>query len=210
MSFPNNRIAEVRKSRNLSQQELADLIGAHSVTISNLERGKAHLTHEWLDRIAAALKVEWPSLVGEEPPVHLFVEGWLENHGLVNFADSAIAVDAKLGFAHTIAASWLMIRDDTLYPAFSPGDLIRMVTIDDQDEKELAPCFGRLCLLQTKEDQDHSYLGFLSKGIEPGKVSLNRIGRSPITDVTLKSVHVIDRAFYRPQLPRALLSALRS
>lgn len=210
MSFPSNRIAQVRKSRDLSQQELADLVGAHSVTISNLERGKAHLTHEWLDRIAAALKVDWQALVVVEPPTPVFVEGWLEDHGLVRFAESAVSVDAKLGFANVVTASWLLIRDDTLYPAFSPGDLVRMVTIDDEDETEVAHCYGRLCLLQSQEDPQHNYIGYLSRGSGPRKVSLNRIGRPPITDVTLKSLHVIDRALYRPQLPDALLKTIES
>lgn len=203
MSFPANRIAEIRKRRNMSQQQLAEKVGAHSVTISNLERGRAHLSHEWTEKLAKALRVDWSALVAHEPPVRIFVEGWVKESGLYWNGGPGLAVDVELGFTRTLAASWLLIYDDTMYPVFSKGDLLRVVTIDDVDKSELDPCFGRLCLLQTEEDPDNSQLGFLTRGTGD-KVGLTRVGKPPIHDVTLKSIHVVDRAFYRPVLPKTL------
>lgn len=53
-----NRIGELRRAANLSQQQLADLLGIHSITVSKLERGKMKLTLDWMVKIAAALDVQ--------------------------------------------------------------------------------------------------------------------------------------------------------
>jgi ribosome-binding protein aMBF1 (putative translation factor) len=45
-----------RKSKGWSQEQLAEALGSHAVTISNLERGKLPLTHEWVTRIDAVLR----------------------------------------------------------------------------------------------------------------------------------------------------------
>lgn len=50
-----NRIKEVRKSRGLTLQSLADMIGTDKSQINRLERGERRLTTEWLERLAGAL-----------------------------------------------------------------------------------------------------------------------------------------------------------
>lgn len=52
-----NRIRELRRARDWSQQTLADKIHVSKVTISDLERGKMQLTLDYMRRIAAALGV---------------------------------------------------------------------------------------------------------------------------------------------------------
>ena len=54
----NNRIKELRKARNLSQDELAVLVNTNSSQVSKLELGKRRLTQEWLMIFARALKVK--------------------------------------------------------------------------------------------------------------------------------------------------------
>ncbi len=51
-----NFIREIRKSRGLTLQQLADLIGTSNQQISNHEAGKRKLTIEWLEKYSAALK----------------------------------------------------------------------------------------------------------------------------------------------------------
>jgi transcriptional regulator with XRE-family HTH domain len=50
-----NRIRELRRARDWSQQRLADLVGVSKVTISDLELGKMALTVDYMRRIAGAL-----------------------------------------------------------------------------------------------------------------------------------------------------------
>lgn len=50
-----NRIRELRMAAKLSQQKVADRIGASKVTISDLENGKMALTQDYMRRIALAL-----------------------------------------------------------------------------------------------------------------------------------------------------------
>lgn len=52
-----SRVQSYRKAAGLSQEELAEKIGAHTITISRLERGKMKLNQDWRERIAAALGV---------------------------------------------------------------------------------------------------------------------------------------------------------
>ena len=52
------RIREIRKSQNLTQEALAELIGVESPSISNIENGKYYPTNENLQKIAEVLKVK--------------------------------------------------------------------------------------------------------------------------------------------------------
>jgi transcriptional regulator with XRE-family HTH domain len=203
MTIPNNKIAEVRKRRKMSQQALADAVGAHSVTISNLERGKAKLTHEWLDKIAAALGVDWPALLDDEPATRVYVAGYIAKQGEVHWTTETTTVDAKLGFTSVYGAEWLLVGDDTLYPAFQAGDLLRMVVVDDEEPEILAACLGRLCLVQSTTN-DNQFIGYLQRGTAANRFTFNRISATPITDVEIKLLCVIDRAMYRPALPEPL------
>ena len=47
-----NRIHEFRKTRGLTQQQVADAIGTSHQTVQRLERGERKLTEFWMKRIA--------------------------------------------------------------------------------------------------------------------------------------------------------------
>lgn len=51
------RISEVRKSRGVTQNELADRVNMSVVTIAYIETGKRWVRLSTLDKIATALKV---------------------------------------------------------------------------------------------------------------------------------------------------------
>ena len=57
MDHAPNRIRELRKLAELSQEQLGEMIGAHKMTISDLERGKIELTLSYMRKIAKALNV---------------------------------------------------------------------------------------------------------------------------------------------------------
>ena len=57
------RLAEIRKSRGLSQYALAELSGISRVTIARIETGKVNPTLQTLEQLAAALGVTVGELV---------------------------------------------------------------------------------------------------------------------------------------------------
>ena len=52
------RIQEIRKARNLSQEKLAELAGVHRTYIGMIERAEKNITLCNIEKIAHALKVD--------------------------------------------------------------------------------------------------------------------------------------------------------
>jgi transcriptional regulator with XRE-family HTH domain len=59
------RIRHYREQRNLTQQQLADMIGVSNSEISLLESDKRRLTLENLDKIIKALDVKFTDILPE-------------------------------------------------------------------------------------------------------------------------------------------------
>ena len=53
-----NRIKEIRDSKGFNQEQLAELIGIESRTLSRIETGKSFTTIDTLEKIAKALDIE--------------------------------------------------------------------------------------------------------------------------------------------------------
>ncbi len=51
------RIQEIRKSKNLTQEKLAEIIGIDTPNLSNIERGKRFVSAETLEKIIKSLDV---------------------------------------------------------------------------------------------------------------------------------------------------------
>ena len=58
------RIQELRKSKNLTQEYMSEMIGMETASLSNIERGKYYPTADNLNKIMQVLKIE---------PAELFV-----------------------------------------------------------------------------------------------------------------------------------------
>lgn len=54
----NNNIADLRKAKGWTQEQLADAIGTTVNNLGKLERGARRLNQDWIDRIAEALECE--------------------------------------------------------------------------------------------------------------------------------------------------------
>lgn len=61
---PGERIRKLRKRHNLTQQELAELIGIRRQHVTEFETGKLHLNDEMIIRFAMALKVTPNDILG--------------------------------------------------------------------------------------------------------------------------------------------------
>lgn len=59
------RVQEIRKARNLSQEKLAELAGVHRTYIGMIERAEKNITLLNIAKIAKALNVNISILVGE-------------------------------------------------------------------------------------------------------------------------------------------------
>lgn len=59
-----DRLKELRVSKGISQQDLADHLGVHKMTISGYERGVRRPNFEILDRLAAYLNTSFDYLFG--------------------------------------------------------------------------------------------------------------------------------------------------
>lgn len=64
-----NKIKELRKFRNLTQGQLADLINITPTHVSRLERGDRGLNADLIVKIAQALHVEPSDILGGSTPV---------------------------------------------------------------------------------------------------------------------------------------------
>ena len=64
-SFKENfgaRIQEIRKSKGLTQEKLAELIGLDTPNLSNIERGKRFVSSSTLEKIINALEIDTKEL----------------------------------------------------------------------------------------------------------------------------------------------------
>lgn len=57
------RVQEIRKARNLSQEKLAELAGVHRTYIGMIERAEKNITLCNIEKIARALKVDIKELL---------------------------------------------------------------------------------------------------------------------------------------------------
>ena len=57
------RMAEIRKSKHVTQQQLAEAVGLSVVTIAYIETGKRWVRLKTLDKIANALEVKIASMM---------------------------------------------------------------------------------------------------------------------------------------------------
>lgn len=60
--FLGRRIKELRKARGLSQEALAEKMDVHPKYLGSVERGEQNPTIDFLEKVAAALKVELVAL----------------------------------------------------------------------------------------------------------------------------------------------------
>ena len=62
-----NRIAEIRKLRGLTLQEVAVKAATTNQQVSHLEQGRRKLTYEWMERLAEALSCHPLELLANPP-----------------------------------------------------------------------------------------------------------------------------------------------
>ena len=72
-----SKLKEIRKMRQMSQGELAKIVGTSSVNISYLELKKRGLSEEWIAKLSKALNCTKAQLLGEQP-IHQHIKSLSE------------------------------------------------------------------------------------------------------------------------------------
>jgi transcriptional regulator with XRE-family HTH domain len=172
---PKNRIAEERKARGMTQQQLADAVGAHWITISKLERGRIKLTTDWLEKLAKPLGVSASDLFpGTSGPRF----GW------------AFAEHERYYFQDTPKASiQLRIEGSKYEPFLHAGDTVSLVPLRNIDQKRRKELEGRLCFCDfgTKASRP----GFLYSGKKPNTYDLFWLSRRVAVGVRGAKIHLV-------------------
>lgn len=146
MSKQTNNIAEIRRKKKITQQQLADKLGVHVITVSKLERGVMQLTGNWLERLSEALDAPqidiWGfQLFGMDASARLHDGERIE---VVNAEENHFsAFRNPLG---DYDAEWVHVQDDTMLPFFGEGDLLQFTLISDREMAVIDKFQGRLCM----------------------------------------------------------------
>lgn len=158
-----NRIADARKAKGVTQQELADRLGIHSVTMSKLERGKMQLTTKWINRIAEALGVDageiWTPTSYEEL---IFLAGGIAAGGIQDWnVEKQQRYSFKTEDFFDQSSYWIGVSDDSLAPFFHWGDALKFTIYEDVD---FGMCVNRLALVLTHDGRQ--LIGAVERGDE--------------------------------------------
>jgi transcriptional regulator with XRE-family HTH domain len=151
---PANRIAEIRKARKLTQQELADQLGVHWVTISKLERGIMQMTGGWADRLAKALGVSTTEIWEDYAYREITVDGIVEGNSITVVKSGGLVFNMLGTHLGDITSRWLLITDDSLSPFFGNGDLLQFTLAFSEmdDETYAVEVRNRIGIFGTESD----------------------------------------------------------
>lgn len=138
----------------MTQHQLAEALGVHWVTISNLERGKAQLTQSWIEQLSQFFDVPVTDIFGPMPSREIVVEGFVANPaGVYMPLDKPIRKEVIIKDVGDTASYWLEVLDDVWAPFFHMGDLIQFSSLD---HGQWFYAVGRMCIVFEGEHGYHT------------------------------------------------------
>ena len=170
---PATIIAALRKRRRLTQQQVAEAVGAHWITISKLERGQLKLSLDWAQRLARVLKVEVEDIVaGEVYPKQIPIAGTIGAEGVVYFGPSSITeVSFDLDFYSNATDDWYVVNTMDFFPIIQSSDIVRVTPVD---RGKLDGYIQRICLVELLSKQSRQLFGILGRNHTDGTTQLTR------------------------------------
>lgn len=195
-----NRVAALRKERKLTQQQLADAIGAHWITISKLERGQLKLTFEWVGKIARALNVDIFDLYPEDELSRMaIVTGFVLEKGRIKLfseRDQPISCLVDIGFGEAAGSRWLYVDTYDLVPFLHSGDLIRTEeVIGDQ----INTVIDRLCFARFEEEREKDIIGIVTRGLDEHHFDIRPFNAPPQVNVRPTSLSRVSMIVLSPR-----------
>lgn len=219
---PPNRIAEIRKQKKLSQQQLAEAIDAHWVTVSKLERGRMQFTWEWAELIAPILKVDPAALFIARPgskrvfPAELVVD----RGELLNIPESRIPeVDIGQGYDDQYGSAWIGINTDAFAPLVPRGSLALLKEVGLNGGKmdihaDRRNYVGHLCVMAPRDWPGDTPIGplfgLLQFGSKEGYYSLSDGRGLIIEDTRILRLSAVGALVVHPDLTRQLSALFES
>lgn len=170
------RIAPLRKAAGMTQQELADAVGAHLITISRLERGEIKLTEEWMRKLAGPLGLADPShLMGpDEIIAKVNIEHFVDGKGQVIEADESDFWFFSGPALYEPDKRWIKIEGEALFPWYRPRDNVAVRL----SVEPVSVHIGRLGLAKTAEGEE--YLGLLTGSSNVGTFEIHFPSAAPV------------------------------
>lgn len=139
------RIAEIRRERGFNQEELAEMVGVHRVTLAKYETGSIEPGAMILSRIADALDVSTDELLCRTeklPPFIPILKGVVPVVGEIACGVPITAEQNTEGFADLpdgIHADFaLRCKGDSMTPTFLDGDLVLIRQQSEVEDGQIA------------------------------------------------------------------------
>lgn len=188
MSTHPNKIAEIRRKKKITQQDLADRLGVHVITVSKLERGVMQLTSSWLERLAEALGVSELEVWGGFTGRHIEANARIYENGRIAVVDpERNEFMSYLNPLGDFSSKWLHVRDNSLLPFFGEADLVQF-TVPLVEGLEGDDLFnGRICMYALDE-QDTLNLGVMEKKNEDGTYNLRSLNGRQMKGININVI----------------------
>ena len=107
-------IREIRRSKGMSQKELADACCVHQTAVSQWEKGRTTPDLNSLKLLSEVLEVSVETLIGTERKND---ENRIQGFGKINAEDASHRLGRSEHFA-------LVVSDDSMTPTLKPGDTV--------------------------------------------------------------------------------------
>ena len=187
-----NRVRDVRKSRGLTLEKLAELTGISVSQLSRIEKHDRGWSVTSFPKIAEALNVEVGELLDasnawqDVPLLGSFGQNvWMR---FKSAGKSTPTVRMPSAIGNVIAVS---IIGPALYPRYTEGDVLAVA----EDPVDPTECYGRECLIST--DTSYFAIKTVQPGIQPGHLTLLSHNEPPVINravTTCRPVVFVSRA----------------
>ena len=174
-----NRIAQARKARGLTQQELADQVGAHWITISKLERGIIKLTTEWMEKLARPLGVH---------PGGLLAVPFLFSADETKLPPEPGVAEGTGRLIRELGGRRITVQDDAYEPFLHRGDQVDLEALSEVAAKDRQSLEGGLCVF---ENGKVTRFGFLYLGKRAGSFDLFWLGQRVIQGAKTSEIFLV-------------------
>lgn len=193
-----SKLSEARKKARLTQQELADAIGAHWTTISRLETGKLPMNYDWATKISEIVRTPWYELMkGGSDPLTLYVQNLIADFGR-NVRGYHQDGGSLVALPPPNAGFWALISDETLFPQFRKGDLLHFT---EYPVEEIDKIIGRSVMLISTKVSPFEFFGTLARGIDRDRYCVRNAGVPDSVDLEPEIVALADIVYLQPALP---------
>jgi repressor LexA len=206
-----NKIREARESANLTQKQLADMLGVPARTYGSYERGERDISTDVLKKVCEVLKVSSDYLLGRKSPALSEAEPlptiktyWIPVFESVSAGFGAYASDCICGYMPLYISSpseaeqtiIIRVRGDSMYPVIPDGACVQVLRQDyaengqivvmliDGDEGVLKRYFANAERQEVRlESYNPAYPPRIFRAAELNKLRLVGVAKRVITDL---------------------------